>query len=294
MTEYPTGQFPAVKRSPQPGSDAERSLALDEHVRRIGQERGAHLCRRSPRVARRAGALAACGGLAAGVGVMVFLLRAMPIVVMVTSEHQIAWLGGGILALCIVVAIAGYGVARWRHSTAIPARGEIRAKGVGLLLAVVAALGVVAATGPWSFPSATVTGVAPVVLGLDLSQGDVVGGAIVASPHHEPVVYLKTRSGAWVSASIGPGAVGAVTHDLAGKVPYTAGEVARMVGNAQQGALHTDVERLWLVAGAMALLAVVAIVIERRRWRSAPWPAKVADDTVRAVARVYAQAGEQR
>ena len=267
------------------------STVLEEHVRRLGQERGAHLCATSPKVARRAGALAACGAPIAGIACFVFLLRAMPGVVIVTSEHQIGWLVGGVIAMAVATVFAGYALARWRHSVSIPAKGEIRAKGLGLLLALVAAGGVALAIAPWWFPSAKVVVVPPLVLGQDLAQGDVVGGLVVSIPHHEPVAYVKRNQGAWVAATISPSAVGTVGHHIPRTITFTRDEIAREVGDGQQSALRADVERLWLVVGVMVILGVAAMVIQRRRWRSAPWPAPVPEDTQRAMARVYAQHG---
>jgi hypothetical protein len=299
VTENPTGEIP-VFRSPAGvrrldsttlgGPEGSASL-LEEHLRRLGQERGAHLCRTSPKVARRAGALAAPGALLAGIAITVFLVRAMPAVVIVTTEYEIAWLAAGVVALMVATAFAGYALARWRHSVSIPANGETRSKGVGLVLAVLAAGGVALAMAPWWFPSAKVLDVEPLALGQYLAQPGVVGGLVVSMPHHEPVAYVKTKQGLWVASTISPSVVGAVEQHIPRTATFTRGEVAREVGNGQQSALRTDVERLWLVVGAMAIFGVAIMVVQRRRWRSAPWPAPVADDTVQAIARVYAHRG---
>jgi len=147
------------------------------------------------------------------------------------------------------------------------------------------------ATEPWSFPSARVTGVPPIVLGLHLAQGDVVRGAIVSFSHHEPIAYVQTRAGRWLAASIAPGSVGVIEHELAGAAAFTRDQVAQAVGDGQPGAWHADGERCWVIVGLTALAATPAMVIQRRRWRSGPWPAAVAENTVQAIARIYGHRG---
>ncbi|HYA69295.1 MAG TPA: hypothetical protein VED63_11235 [Acidimicrobiales bacterium] len=239
-------------------------------------------------VALKGAALAGGGAFAAGGVVGWFVLHTASPIVTWTEQGVVLALVGGVFALTVVGALAGYTTVRWLHARSIPAKGRIHAKGVGLLLALVASMGVVAALAPWRFPSATVVVVSPLELGVYLSQGEVVGGLVVYGTDNDAVAYMKTSPGQWVAATIPRSAVAIVDEDIAGGIAYTEGELARIVGNGQQAALRTGTERLWLWVGAMASWAVVAGFVQRRQWQSAPWSAPVARGTLRSLVKFYA------
>ena len=262
---------------------------LQEHVARLGEVRGRELCRTSPMVALKVAALAGGGAFAAGAVAGWFVLHKVSSIVILTDQGVVLALAGGVFALTVAAAVAGYATARWRHARSIPAKGRIGAKGVGFLLALVATVGIAAAFAPWSFPSANVLAVSPLALGLYLAQGEVVGGLVVYSKDNEAIAYLKTNRDQWVAATIPRSAVAVVDQDIASGITFPQGEIARAVGDGQQAALRADRERLWLWVGAMAVWAAAVGVVQRHRWRNAPWPAPVAGDTLRSMVRFYAQ-----
>ncbi len=242
-------------------------------------------------VALKTAVLAGCGAFAAAAIVGWFLLHMMPTVVTVTDQRVVLAIVGGAFALTVATGTAGYFTARWRHAHSIPAKGMIGARAVGLLVAIVAVGSVVMALQPWRFPSANVRSVSPLVLGEYLAQGQVAGGLVVYAKDDEAVAYLQTNLRQWIAATIPQTAAVAVNQEISKGLTYSRGAVATEVGDGQQGALRTGSERLWLVIGAMGLWAVAVGVIQRYRWRDAPWPAPVASDTLRSMVRFYARQG---
>jgi len=238
----------------------------------------------------KAAGLAGCGAFMAGAAVGWLVLNQMPTLVTVTDQRVVLTLVGGLFVLTAIAGTAGYATARWWHARSIPSRGRVRATAVGTLVALVAAGGVVASVQPWCFPSAHVLVVSPLAAGEFLAQHQVVGGLVVSS-NDAPVAYLRTAMGTWIEAAISRSAVMAVDQAIPAASGYTPESIAREVGDGQQGALRTGTEWLWLVVGVMGAWAAALAVVQRRRWRQAPWPAPVASDTLRAMARAYSGLG---
>jgi len=208
----------------------------------------------------------------------------------VTDQRVVLTLVGGFFALTAIAGTAGYATARWWHTRSIPSKGRVRATGVGILLALLAAGGVVASVQPWRFPPAHLLVVSPLAAGEYLEQHQVVGGLIVYQ-NDARVAYMRTAMGTWIEAAISRSAVMAVDQAIPASPGYTPGGIGREIGDGQQGALGTDTEWLWLVVGVMGAWAAMLAVVQRRRWHQAPWAAPVANDTLRAMARAYTGLG---
>jgi len=221
------------------------------------------------------------------------VLHTMPSLVTSTDQPVVLSLVGGVFALTVATGTAGYATARWWHARTIPCKGRVRAVGVGLVLALLGAGGAVAALQPWSFPSARVVVVSPLVVGEYLAQHQVAGGLMVYGKDNTAVAYLHTSQGRWIEAAIPPSAIATVYQEIpiSPHVTYTQGRVAREIGGGQQDALRNDTEWLWLIIGVMGAWAVACAVAQRLRWRNAPWPAPVTDDTLRAIERAHARLG---
>ena len=233
---------------------------------------------------------AGCGAFVAGAAVGWFVLHQMPTLVTLSDQGVVLSLVVGVFVLTLAAGTAGYATARWWHARSIPSRGRVRALGVGLLLVVAAAGGVMATLQPWRFPSADVLVVSPLAAGEYLAQHQVVGGLIVYQ-NDAPVAYLRTALGTWVEAAISRSAVLAVDQGIPASPGYTTEGIAREIGDGQPGALRTGTEWLWLLVGVMGAWTAALAVVQRRRWRQAPWPAPVASDTLRAMARASAGLG---
>ncbi len=238
-------------------------------------------------VALEAAAMAGSGAFITGAVVGWFVLNAMPTVVTLTDQRVVLTLVGGIFALTVAAGTAGYAIARWRHRHSIISKGRVRATGVGLLVALVGAGVSVTTLQPWWFPSAHVLVVPPLVAGEYLALHEVTGGLVFDGKDDVPVLYLQTTRARWIDAAIPQSAVLAVEQAIlaAHGLPYTPGQVALGVGGGQQGALRSRAEWLWFVVGVVGAGTVVLAIAQRRQWRNAPWPAPVAADTVRAIAR---------
>ena len=262
---------------------------LQARVARIRQVQGRFLCRRSPVVALKAAALAGGGAFVAGAAVGWFVLHTMPSLVTSTDQRVVFSLVGGVFALTVATGTAGYATARWWHARTIPSKGRVRATGVGLVLALVVAGGAVAALQPWSFPPAHVVVVSPLVVGEYLAQHEVTGGLMVYGEDNTAVAYLHTTLGKWIEAAIPPSAIATVYQEIpvSPRVTYTQGGIARGIGGGQQDALRNGTEWLWLMVGVMGAWTVACAVAQRRRWRHAPWPAPVTDDTLQAIERAH-------
>ena len=135
------------------------SRELQERVARVRQVQGRLLCQRSPLVALKASALAGCAAFATGVASGWLVLRTMPTLVTSSDQRVVLTLVGGVFALTVTAGTAGYASARWRHGRTIPAHGRIGARGPGLLMALLAAGGVLLTVQPWHFPPTSVVSV---------------------------------------------------------------------------------------------------------------------------------------
>ncbi len=239
-------------------------------------------------VALKLGALAGFGAFVAGAVVGWFVLHTMPILVTSTDQRVVLSLVGGVFALTVAAGTAGYVTARWWHARTISSKGRVRATGVGLVLALVGAGGVAATLQPWSFPSANVVVVSPLVAGAYLAQHRVTGGLIVYSKDSTAVAYLHTTRGRWIEAAIPQSAEAAVYDEIpvSAGITYTQGAIAREIGGGQRAALRNGTEWLWLMVGFLGVWTAVGTVAQRRRWRDAPWLAPITSDTLQAIARL--------
>jgi len=244
-------------------------------------------------VALKAAALAGCGAFVAGTVTGWFVIHKESILVTSTDQPVVLRLVSGIFVLTVAAGTAGYATARWWHARTIPSKGRVGATGLGLLIAFVVAGAVVATLQPWSFPSANVVVVSPLIVGVNLAQHQVAGGLMVYGKDNSAVAYLRTTRGKWVEAAIPQSAEAAVYQEIpvSAGATYTQGEIARAIGGRQEGALWRRTERLWFVVGVMGSWTAALAVAQRRRWRNAPWPASVGNDTVQAIARALARLG---
>lgn len=264
------------------------SPELQERVARVRQVQGRLLCRRSPLVALEASALAGCGAFVTGAASGWLVLRTMPTLVTSSDQRVVLTLVGGVFALTVTAGTAGYATARWRHARTIPSRGRAGAGGPGILIALLAAGGVLLTVQPWHFPPTNVVSVSAFRVGEYLALHQVAGGAVLFGKGNTPVAYLQTAGGSWVEATLPQSAVAAVVDEISVSpgMMYTRGDVAQGIGARQQRAIRGRTEWLWLAVGAAGASAALCTFAERRRWRNAPWLAPITDDTVRAMARL--------
>ena len=269
------------------------SLKLQERVTRVRQVQGRLLCRRSPVVALEAATLAGSGAFVAGVVGGWFVLRKIPTLVTSTDQLVVLTLVGGVFALTVTAAVAGYATARWRHARTIVSQGRVGASGIGLLFALIAATGVLSSVAPWGFPSTNVLAVSALRAGEYLAQHQVAGGSVLFGNENIPVAYLRTTGGDWVEATIPQSAVAVVDQEisLSSGTTYTRSDIAEAIGGGQQRAVRARATWLWLVVGAMAAWTALPVSAQRRRWRGAPWLAPIAEDTLRAIAQAHAELG---
>jgi len=244
-------------------------------------------------VALEAAALAGSGAFVAGVVGGWFVLRQIPTLVTSTDQRVVLTLVGGVFAMTVTAGTAGYASARWRHARTIVSRGRVRASGIGLLFALVAAAGVLGSMQPWRFPATTVVSVSALRAGEYLAQHQVAGGSVLFGKENIPVAYLRTTGGNWVEATIPQSAVAAVDQEisLSSHTMYTSGDIAEAIGGGQQRAVRARAEWLWSVVGVVAAWTALSVSAQRRRWRGAPWLAPIAQDTLRAIARAHAELG---
>jgi hypothetical protein len=245
--------------------------AIAEQISRLRLARGRQLCRRSPEVALGAGVLTLSLTLVASIAIVWVCLARMPTLVLSASRAPVLEFVSAAGAVALLAAVASYATARWVHARSIPARGKTGAVRVGLLMSLVAIAGLLGAIRPWSFPSANVLVVPPLVAAQYIILHEATGGMVIYRDD-TPVAYVQTAAGKWVEASVPPSATDVVVTGLPTSGPAsTLNGVVVGIGGPQLAALRAVRDRLWFVAGALALWAAVAGVVQRRLWRRGPW-----------------------